>query len=484
MKKLLILATLLCTKQLMAQDTTGKWSLRKCVDYAVQNNISVKQADVQARITALQYKQAKMNQLPNASASTSLGVRFGRSIDPTTNAFVNTQLLSQTVSVSGGVEIYNWGRQKNNIAAADYSLKAAMTDVEKTGNDVSLNVANYYLQVLLAREQTRISDYQIKQTQARLSDTRKRVEAGALPELNLVQLESQLATDSATLITAQNNYTLNLLSLKALLNLDAAAYFDIETPPVETIPLENIADLQPDAVFNLALGNQPEQRANEYRIKAAEKNILVNKATMYPAISLGYSLGTNFSNSFDKLSGYSFKGIDTTGAFVNVGTQPYQVLSPNFQAITAKRSFGELWQGYGNQLWNNFGQNVGISVTIPIFNNGSYRNNYERSKLDLKTAELRKEQANQTLKQNIYTAYANALAAMQKYQVGQRAVESAQKVYDFSVKRYDAGMLGTLDVIINQNTLQSARLQQINNQYEYIFRMKVLEFYKGQGLKL
>ncbi len=430
-----------------AKGNTEKWDLRKCVDYAMKNNISVKQADVQARIAALQLQQAKYYQDPSASFSTNYGPQFGRSIDPTTNQYTTVPLVQQSYNLSGQVQIYNWGRLKNNVAAQNFSAQAALTDIERAANDVAINVATYYLQVLASKEQITVSEVQIAQRKAQLDITRKQVAAGALPELNYIQIEAQLATDSSNYITNKSAFDQNVLFLKALLNLDAAQPFEVETPAVDKIPIESFGELQPEAVYQLALGNQPLQKENELKIKAAEKNVLVNKAALYPSFGGSYSLGTTYNN----------KAIDYT---------------------TGQKS------PYTNQLSDNFRQSLGVGLTIPIFNNGQYRVNYEQSKLNLKNTVLQKDQANQTLKQNIYTAYTNAVNAFEKLNASKKNVESAQKVYDFSIKRYEVGLLSTLELITNENNLITAKLQLVSSEYDYVFKMKLLEFYKGQGLKL
>src|SRR5215831_943478 len=229
---------LLISSVLHAQE---KWDLRRCVDYAMKNNISVKLADVQARVANLQLEQAKLNKWPTASFSANAGGQFGRSISPTTNLYTTNNLFFNQYQLQGGAQIYNWGRLKNTQAAASFSAEAALADVQKSANDVALNVASYYLQVLAANEQMEITKIQIGQTKAQYDITKKKVDAGALPELNLVELESQLATDSSNLVTAQATFDQDVLLLKALLNIDMATPFDVDTPPVETIPLESLA---------------------------------------------------------------------------------------------------------------------------------------------------------------------------------------------------------------------------------------------------
>jgi len=430
-----------------AQEKVDKWDLRKCVDYAMKNNISVKQADVQARIAALQFQQAKDYQIPSASFNTGYGPQFGRSIDPTTNQYTTVPLMQQSYSLSGQVQVYNWGRLKNNREANNFSAQAALKDIERAANDVAINVATYYLQVLASKEQITVSEVQIAQRKAQLEITRKQVAAGSLPELNYIQIEAQLATDSSNYISNKSVFEQNVLFLKALLNIDAALPFEVETPSVDKIPIETFSELQPEVVYQLALGNQPLQIENELKIKAAEKSVLSNKATLYPSIGGNYSLGTTYNN----------KAIDYT---------------------TGKKS------PYFTQLDDNFRQSLGIGLSIPIFNNGQYRINYEQSKLNLKNTVLQKDQANQTLKQNIYTSYTNAVNALEKLNASKKNVESAQKVYDFSFKRYEVGLLSTLELITNENNLITAKLQLVASEYDYVFKMKLLEFYKGQGLKL
>ncbi|MEP6845068.1 MAG: TolC family protein [Panacibacter sp.] len=442
LKRLLGILLITVPASLFAQE---KWDLRHCVDYAMANNISVKQADVQARIAALQLKQSKLNTFPTASFSSNAGEQFGRSIDPTTNQFTTSQLFFNQYQLQGGAQIYNWGRLKNAQAAADFNAEAALMDVDRAKNDIALNVASSYLNVLSSKEQVNIISIQIEQTKAQYDVTKKKVDAGALPELNLAELESQLATDSSNFITARTTYEQNILFLKALLNIDMAAPFEVFTPPVESIPLEPLSELQPAEVYQLALNSQPQQKVNALYLNGAEKSVKANKALMYPSITGFYGLSSTYNN-----------------------------LSHNIYGKTK----------FFKQLDQNFSQNFGIGLSIPIFNNGSYRINYERANLDLLNLKQTKAQIDQTLQSNVYNAYANAIAALEKFNAGVQSVASAQKAYDFASKRYEVGLLSTIDLITNQNNLLRAKLQQLANRYDYVFKMKVLEFYKGQGIKL
>ena len=460
-----------------------KWSLQKCVQYAIDNNISIKQTAIQAELSGINYKQSKLSQMPTANFSNSDGYRFGKSQNPSTGILENQNYFTVGLNFQSSVEIFNWFSKKNTILANEWSVEAAKAATDKLKDDISLTVANSYLQVLLTREQQSIADVQVKQSILQLEIINKQVNAGALPELNALELEAQLANDSANLISVTGNVTQAKYVLKSYMNLDAAAPFEIEEPPVDEIPLDPISELQPENVYALALANLPQQKMNDYNLKAAQKNSLAAKGALYPAISAFGSLGTNYG--FFRVPTYTqvFSGYSSSGLVVSDGSGGFiDVQRPVFTQGTK--------EGYitsdpiGTQFSNNFGQSVGISISVPIFNGWQGKANYQRSKLDIKTLEYQKGLDNQTLKQNIYQAYNAAIVAMEKFTSSLKAVESAQKSYDFASKRYNVGMLGTLELVTNQNNLFRAKLQYVSNQFDYVFKMKVLEFYKGQGLKL
>jgi len=486
MRPIFICCCLLAVTFVKAQ-TSELWDLKQCIDYAVAHNISIKQADVSARIAQLQADQAKYNLLPNVSASTGTGMRFGRSIDPTTNSFATTQFLFQNFGVNVGMQVYNYGSLKNTEQAAIFNAKAALQDVERAAYDISMNVATFYLQILAAREQTNITKVQISQSLAQLDITRKRVEAGVIPELSLAEIEAQLAADSSNYFNALASEQQNLLNMKGLLNLDPATPFNVVTPPVDKIPLESFADLQPELVYQIGLSNQPQQKANAYRLQAAQKNVQVSKALAYPTLTVGGNINTNFSNAVKYVSGFTFNGYNPVTGFdpiVAIGGTNYFVQNPNFKAIQSTRSFGQMWNGWGTQLDRNLGQNLVLNLSIPIFNNYQARTSVKQSQFNVKQAELQKEASDLKLKQDIYLAYTNAVTSLQRYNASKKSVETAQKAYDFSLKRYEIGLLGSLDLITNQNSLLRAKLQLLSNQFDYVFRMKLLELYKGQGIKL
>lgn len=442
--KFLTLAVLLIvTFSVKAQE---KWTLLQCVEHALANNISIKQIDLQTKTSALQLRQSKLGQLPSMNFSGAASYNSGRNQDPTTFSLITQSYLSANMQLQSSADIFNWFSKRNTIAANEWELLAAKANTDKLKNDIALVVANTYLQILLAKEQEKIARVQLLQSYAQLSNTRKLVDAGNLPELNASELEAQVARDSSSVINAKSNVIQSILNLKAYMAIDAAAPFDVDVPPVDKIPVDKIADLQPEAVYALAMANMPLQRYNEFKIKAVEKTAAAAKGALYPSVSVFGGLGSRYANFFN--------------------------LPNNFKS-----------DAFFSQLNVNFNQSIGLSLSVPIFNGNNARTNYERSKISIRNQQLQKDLDDQTLKQDIYQAYNAALVALEKYNAGKKTMETTERTYNFAQKRYEVGLMNTFELITNQNNLFSARLQNVINHFDYVFKMKVLEFYKGQGLK-
>jgi outer membrane protein len=474
---------LLCvTTGCLTLNAQDKWDLQRCVYYAIENNISVKQADIQARISSLSVKLQQAGLYPNLNFSSSAGYNFGRSINPATNVFQNDQVLFNNYQLQSNVTLFNWFSQRYAVEASKLDKQAAEAAVDKARDDIALNVAVAYLQTLLANEQIEISNVQIQQTLSQLDLVQKRVNKGVLPELNLIEVQAQLARDSASFITSKSTYQQNLIQLKALLSLDMAASFDIETPDVSSIPVESLSNLQPAYVYQMALKNLPQQRANQLRYQAALKNIQVARSSMYPTLSAFAGVGSSYSPRYpdqSKTVVTQLPGFDTLNFVVESSPGVYRpVLSPNVKATVPFATFSK-------QVFDvTLGQRVGINLSVPIFNNRQLKTNWERSKLNAESIQLQTSQDNLNLQADIYNAFTNAVNAQQRYLAAQKAVDASQKALDFSQKRYDAGLLSVFELITNQNNLTRTKLDVVTAQFEYVFRMKLLEFYKGQGLKL
>ncbi len=473
MKKFLTLFALTASLHSFSQE---KWDLRKCVDYAIQNNISVKQADVQARLSKLVADQSKLTRLPNANASISTTYQHGLNTNPTTNVFENVNISGGNLGFQSSYTIFNWFARKNNIEANALTAKADEMNIERTRNDLALSVANAFLQVMLRREQANVSSVQLKQSQEQLRNTRKFVEAGSQPELNAIQLEAQVERDSSTYIQALASAEQGLINLKAFMNFDFASSFDIIYPAVESIPVDNILDLQPQSVYELALVNQPQQKVTALRIDASQKLVGAARGAMYPTLTASGSLNTRFANNVYDYSTQTILG--QTSAYALDNTNKYPVYAYQNAIIGMNKV------SLGNQLNRYFGQAVGLNLNVPLFNAHQSRTQWERAKINVRQTQLQDDQEKQTLRSNVYIAYQDAFSALQKYNSSKKSVVVSEKALEYAQKRYDVGLLGTLDLITTRNNVFTAKIQELSNHYEYVFKLKVLEFFKGKGIRL
>lgn len=480
-KAFLVVVTFFITHAVFSQNV---WDLRRTVEYAIANNISVKQANISSLQAVLDFNQNRFGFYPTASAFNDWGLRFGRTQSNTTGVFENANSIFSSFGFNTSVNIFNFFAQRNLTQASRYQAASVEASEEKAKNDIAIRVANAYLLALQAKEQVHLSELKIKLTTEQLNVTRKRIEAGSLPELNAAEIEAQLARDTSDLVSAVSNRELQLLQLKAILNLDAAVPFDIDTPDVEKLPLQPLADLQPEVVYQLALINLPQQRISDLNIKAAEKQRDAYRGNMYPSIRASGSLSSNFSGSFQIADIGSLVGEEKTGFYARDGTNIIPVYTPTYGSVKKGVPLTDVFSSFGRQIRSNFGQSVGLSLSVPLLNGYQAKTRWEKSKLNIRNYQLQKEQDTQNLKQEVYTAYNNAIAALQKQKASAKAVETALRSYDLSKKRYDVNLLSSFELITNQNNLFNAQIDLLLARYDYVFKMKLLEFYKGQGFRM
>ncbi|MBW8686311.1 TolC family protein [Chitinophaga rhizophila] len=429
---------------LKAQDT---WTLQRSVDYALQNNISIKQQDVQKRYAALTLKQSQLAQLPSVGAGIQGTIGSGRNIDPYTNVFVTQSYFNLAGGLNTNVELFNWFYKRNTIAANKYETQAQSRFLEKARNDVAFNIASTFLQILMNIEQVHVSELQVKLTSSQLENTKKLVVAGSVPESNQADLETKLASDSVTLVNAQNQVILTTLQMKALLNLSFDQPYVPQTPEkLSEIPLPRLDEVDPEMVYSAAQNTNPLIKGDDLQIKSRQKAYAAQRGLLYPSLAANGTINTSYT---DVAKGVTGKTIP-----------------------------------FGDQFSNNFRQSAGLSLNIPILNAWQQRAAVNRAKLDIENQELTKAKDLQQLRQDIYTAHANAVAAIQKYSAASKGVEASQRAYDFATKRYNLGLMNTIDYITTQTNLFRAQIDKVSAQYDFIFRMKLLEFYRDQKITL
>jgi outer membrane protein len=278
--------------------------LEQCVQHARAHNLQVKTAELNQRLAILQNKQARGSKLPSLNADATVGDSYGRSIDPTSNQFVTKGFIYNSFGLNTQALLFGWFQRKYQVQQSELDIRSTVEDNEQLRDDISLNVATGYLRVLMAREQVKLAEAQLELDKKQLLQTEKFTAAGTVPELNLTQMQSQLANDSATLIRNLSEKDLALLQLKALLNLNFDEPFDIETPPIDLLELtENYAALTPSFIYDKATQNQHRYQGNKLKLASAEKALRIAKTAAYPQLSVFGSVGTNFSSNVQNVTG-------------------------------------------------------------------------------------------------------------------------------------------------------------------------------------
>lgn len=473
LRYLFITLTFLGAFSLQAQENKEIWSLQDCILYARQNSIAIKRAQNAIANAELGQQQAQHNRYPNLNASISGGYQFGRTIDPTTNTFNNTQIGFNSFNLNTGMVVYGGNQINNRIQLAKLDLAAAQMDAEFITDNLSLDIANAYLSILLAEEQLEIVKKRLEQSQQQLNQTDKLIQAGSIPENDRLDLVSQIALDQQSIIEAENQVQLAYLNMQQLMLLDPQESFRVQRPTVIVPEDFNPDELSPNEVYVTAYNNQANMKANELRMQSAETNVAVAKGAFLPRLSIGGGLSTNFSTAARQFT--TVPGTNEQTVLVNGEPLTFEFET----SVPVPQDYP-----YFDQLSENLGQNVGATISIPIYSNYSAKINTERAKLQVISQELANREAEQALLANINQAIANARAAQRSLQAAEAAVEAAQTAYENAQRRFDLGAINSLEFSTARLNLDQAQISLLRAKYSYIFNVKQIEFYQGKTITL
>lgn len=437
MRTLLLVIALTSFVALKAQETKV-WTLKECVDYALENNISVKQSELDKGISEEDVKTAKWNFAPNLNANASHSYNFGSAIS-VTGVRIPADFRSNTYNLNSSINLFDGFANVHTLKQAQISVEIQNETILKMKNDISLNVVNGYLQVLFAREQLIVAESQIKISQDEVKRISELVEVGVLPEGDLLNIKSTLASDAQSLIVAENTLTLSSLRLAQLLQLKT---MKIEIEEIE-IDVKNQAVLSNSAekIYEKANSIFPEIKLAELNILNASKSIKIARASFYP--SLTFNMGMN---------------------------SVYQ----HQQSTTDVSPFL-----YSDQINDNFGQSMALTLNIPIFNRYQFRSGVNKSKINYKKITYNLESEQLRLRETIQTAYTDALAASKSFDAATESVEAQTLAFDYAQERFNNGVINSFDFNQTKNNLVNAKSQLIQNKYDFMFKLKVLEFYYG-----
>lgn len=467
--------------------STGPWTLQTAVDYALTHNLTVRASDLTAQQQLASVRLNRAALLPTLGLNGTQGFNFGTNRDPFTNQFQQLNVRSNNFSATAQATLFSGFQLRNTVKQGTLDAEATRFDVEKSRNDLSLNVASSFLQLLLAQELIRASEARLSTTQAQVSRSEKLLKAGAVAEGNVLDSRAQLAGEERTLVTAQNQLALAQLSLVQLLNLDpaTASRFMVVAPTLpDPATLAPVSDaLNPNATFEIARQRQPEIKAADLRVNSAQRGLDIARGGYYPRLTVAGGIQTGFSSVRTQAVRAFGDPIAVPVLQVNPAVpggyspSPYVLLSPQAIATTLPYKFL-------NQLADNRGEFVQFSLNVPILNGLQTRVGVQRAQINVRQASLRAEQVQLQLRQTIQQSYADALAAQRRYAASSRQVDALTLAFRNAEIRFNNGLLNGTDFNIARNNLTAAESDMIQAKYEFFFRFKVLDFYQGKPLTL
>ena len=473
---IVIISILFIGKNLFATPNS-KWTLQACVQYAIDHNIQIKQSELNKRLQSYTHQQSQFAQLPNINVGTNYGRSFGRSVDPTSNQFVNGSYDFLSLSGNADVLLFGWFQKRSLIQKNEHLLNAAITDYNQLKDDVSLNIATGYLRALLAYEQLGIAekqvDFSLKQYQQSVSFE----QAGRLTSLNVAQWHSQLANDSVTYIAALNEVSNSLMDMKVLMNLDFSEPFNLDVPFLDFNLATLLTVQDPQTVYEAALQHVGTVKSAHQKELAALKNLKYARSMMLPQFTLSAQMGSTYATSYKQISDISIAGTSVTPYLVSINNVDYPVVTPKYNYTSSIIPFN-------TQVDNNFRQTIALSATIPLFNAFQSRIAVQQSKISVQQQQLSVDAAQVKLKQDVYKAYQDAKQAILKYNASTIAYQASQSAFEIAKKRYDLGLINTVEYLNTQNAAFKANGTVLIAKYELLFKTKIIDYYLGNKIEL
>lgn len=468
--------TIIISILLMAVAVKGQgkkvWSLEECIEYAHQNNISVKQQELNLKNIELDVKQSKLNMLPSLNGNASHYYSWGKYVDPFTNEFSTQRIMGEQFGAQASVSLYEGLQKQNTLKRDRLQHDAEKYNYDKLLDDISLNIANQYVTVLYAMENLEIARNQYQMTLQQQDRTKKLVDAGTLAKGDLLNIQSQAAAEGYNVMQARNDLEIAYLNLAQLLDLESADNFEIQKPDFSLNTTPRAAE-PVNAVYNYALQHQPEIKSAEINVKVTEKDQEIAKGHLHPSLLLSGSLGTGYSQANKTVESY------------NQQTVPIGVTEGGEQVLATREVPSEYAiLPFGDQIDENLNESVTLRLNIPIFNNWSARTSISKTKLQHQNAKYQLELEKQNLRKNIQTAHADARAAQNQYQSARVKVEATQEAFKYAEKKFNVGLINSVEYNDAKKELTNARSQLLNAKYRFVFTKTVLDYYLGNPIRI
>ena len=412
------------------------WTLEECVNHALENNITILQAKNSLLSSEQDIVSAKGNFLPAVNSNISGGASLGN-IEVFPGEFRDREFYSTSLGVGFSQSVFNGFRNINLLNQSKLSLERNQYELEKLKDDISLNVANAYLNVLFNKENLDLANSQVEFSKFQVSQVQTLVEAGSEPMSTLIETQATYSRDIQNLTIAENSHVLSLLSLSQLLQIPFEN-FDVEVVQID-VPSANLMYDDVAPIINYAMENRNEIKVAERDIELSKLSTKISKSAYLPNISMGY--GFNASANFSNL------------------TSDDQLI---------------------DQLNDNKGHSVNMNISIPIFNRNQTKAQVKKSKIQEETTNLAFDQVKVNLESTIQRAFTDAKAALRAFEAAELSLGSQILAFENSQQRFNLGALNSFDLEQSRIRLLNARSSQINAKYDFIFKTKVLDYYLGK----
>lgn len=424
----------------------GKWTLRQCVDHAVQNNIELKQQSLNVKNSEISLSTSKNSRLPDLNASVGQSFSFGQSQDYSTGTYASNNASGTDFRLGTSVPLFTGFRIPNQIKVSEFNLLAATEGLKKAKENLELQVVSYYLEVLFKKEILKAYQDQAGLSKLQVERTSALVESGKVPASQLFDIKAQQAKDDLNVTMANNDLALSLLNLSQLLNLANTDSFDIEEPVLDDVVAQNLSSIiPPDQVYGMALGIKPHIKEAEYKLESSKKSLKVAQAGYWPTIDLSMSYSTGFNHIYSSKVG-----------------------NPSVS----------------DQLKNNERKYIGFSLSVPIFNRFETRNRVRSANLEIENQNLALDNVKLALYKEIQQAFQSAVSAEAKYTSTGKALDAAAESFKYAQERYDIGKSTVFEYNEAQTKLLTSKSERIQSKYDFIFRSKILDFYQGKEIDI
>ena len=468
--------------QTKVQQLPNTYSLEDCIRIALETNPQVKISELQVSTNGNYSQQSRWQRWPSLGFSAGQGFSSGRNIDPYTNVYVQRNVNSNNFQLATSMVLFNGFQLQNSVLRSDINFKASQRDLEGVRNDIMLNVALSYLQIISNEELIEVARRQVDASLLQVERTKKLVDAGTLAESNLLDLKAQLANDELTLVNNQNNLETAKLNLKQIMNMPGSEPINVVKVPVSDPTLQAYgATIQ--EIFDVAIGNLPQMKAANLRMEAAKKSVEIARGAGMPSLSLGGGISTAFSSAAPKQrfiadgTGSTTIDIPSTTNYVKYGDFSLPVI----QKVTTPNGSVENF-GYINQLNGNRNSYVNLSLRIPIFSNFQVKYNVANSKLQQKNTEYQAQQVQLTIRKNVEQAYIDMSNSAKRYSATANQVRALSEAFRVAQVRFDVGAINSTEYNIAKANLDRANGNLVQSKYDYVFRTKILDFYMNKPL--